>query len=404
MVQLPRSKRFEMTWIYLAIKEWTRRPLRSAVTMTGVAIAVAGFYTVLAFSRGYQSGVRLELQRLGAHVLLVPKGCPYDAASMALHGANWPCYLKQEYLAEARNVPGVAAAAPVFMSAVYGSNSSPAIYLGVDTNILSLKPGWQFAGSFPRTTGALLLGSEVQRRNGWKIGQEVALPGLSGVSGRVTGFLAPTHGAEDAFIYLPLADAQQLFRHAGELTYILVRLADPNRLDEVVSQLRGCDAGLAMNVVPLAHLLKTIQAMVDSTRMFLTAIAVVAVLIAGTGVTNTLLMALTERTREIGVMRALGASRSDVIRLMWMETLQLCFAGALCGVSAAALLAPTIEAWARARLPFVPTDPLVRWDMRVAVLSGAMSLVLGSLAAVLPSWRAARVMPAVAIRTKGDCR
>jgi len=47
---------------------------------------------------------------LGAHVLVVPKGCPYDAASMALHGANWPCYLKQSYLEEVRAVAGVATA------------------------------------------------------------------------------------------------------------------------------------------------------------------------------------------------------------------------------------------------------------------------------------------------------
>ena len=101
------------------MKEWQRRPLRTAVAAAGVAIATAALFSLLAFQRGYRDGVRSELDRLGAHVLLAPKGCPYDAASMALHGASWPCYLKQNYLAEVRAVRGVATAAPVFMAAVY---------------------------------------------------------------------------------------------------------------------------------------------------------------------------------------------------------------------------------------------------------------------------------------------
>ncbi len=392
-----------MTWLQLATSEWRRKPLRSALTASGIAIAVAGFCSLLAFSRGYKTGVRLELNRLGAHILLVPKGCPYDAASMALHGANWPCYLEQEYLTEARSVPGVATAAPVFMAAVYDSNSSHVVYLGVDTNILALKPAWHVQGSFPAAEGALLIGSEVQKHTGWQLGARVSPPGLHAQFGTVTGILAPTQGAEDSFIYLRLPDAQRLFHHTNELTHILVRLSDPDQMDNVVAQLRGCNAGLAMNVVPLAHLFRTIQKVVDSTRFLLGVIALIALLIAGTGVTNTILMAVSERTREIGVMRALGASRTDIFRLVWLETLQLCLLGSLCGLGGAALFGPAVETWTRSRLPFVPSDPLVHWDFGVAAAGVVLALMLGSLAALLPASRAARLMPVVAMRTKESC-
>src|SRR6266576_5474896 len=108
-----------MTWTKLSLKEWQRRPLRTGVTVAGVAIAVAALFSLLAFQRGYREGVRSELDRLGAHVLVVPKGCPYDAASIALHGASWPCYLQENYLKQVRAVDGVATAAPVFMNALY---------------------------------------------------------------------------------------------------------------------------------------------------------------------------------------------------------------------------------------------------------------------------------------------
>src|SRR5579859_3726696 len=172
-----------MTWAQLSFKEWRRRPLRTAVTTAGVAIATAALFSLLSFQRGYREGVRQELDRLGAHVLLVPKGCPYDSASMALHGATWPCYLKQLYLAEVRTVPEVATAAPVFMTALYDTTAAQSVYVGVERNILALRPGWHITGSFPRHAGDLLLGSEVARRNSWQVGQEVKLPGLTNQSG-----------------------------------------------------------------------------------------------------------------------------------------------------------------------------------------------------------------------------
>src|SRR5690348_16011998 len=128
-----------MTWLELSFKEWRRRPVRTAVTTAGVAIATAALFSLLSFQRGYREGVRQELDRLGAHVLLVLKGCPYNAASMALHGASWPCYLKERYLDEVRTVPEVATAAPVLMSALYDERAQ-AVYVGVDSNIVALRP------------------------------------------------------------------------------------------------------------------------------------------------------------------------------------------------------------------------------------------------------------------------
>src|SRR5436190_5129470 len=173
----------------LALRNLTRRPVRAAVTTAGVAIAVAAFFSIVSFQRGYQQGLRLELDRLGAHLLVVPKGCPYDAASMALHGANWPCYLKDRYLQEVRAAPGVATAAPVFMAALTGtcpaSGNPPErqgageqfVYLGVKPDILGVKRSWQIQGTFPARPGELLAGSALAADRGWRLGQTIDLPG-----------------------------------------------------------------------------------------------------------------------------------------------------------------------------------------------------------------------------------
>jgi putative ABC transport system permease protein len=390
-----------MTWLQLSLKEWRRRPLRTSVTCAGVGIAAAALFSLLAFQQGYREGVRQELDHLGAHILLVPKGCPYDAASMALHGATWPCYLKQSYLAEVRTVPEVATAAPVFMTALYDAASEQAVYVGVESNILSLRPSWRIHGSFPRNDGDLLVGSVVAQRYAWRLGQQVQLPGLKKQYGMITGVLSPTQGGEDTFIHLRLDDAQRRFKHPQELTHILVRLSDPNGLDKAVAQLRGCDAGLAMNVVPLAHVFRTIQSLVNSTRLLLGCIAAVAFLVAGAGLSNTILIAVAERQRELGMMRAIGASRADIFRLVWLETLQTCFGGAVLGMAVAFLASRGLDAWVRSVLPFAPSGPVIHWEWWIAAVCTGGALILGSLAGLLPASRAAAVPPMITIRGSG---
>ena len=387
-----------MNWLALSLNEWRRRPLRTGVTAAGVAIAVAAMFSLLAFHEGYRDGMRSEIDRLGAHVLVVPKGCPYDAASIALHGANWPCYLKSSYLTEVAGTPGVASAAPAFMAALTGTNGSQIVYVGINERMLALKPGWKIEGTFPRGSGEILAGAEAARMRNWKPGERVALPELAGRSASVAGILQATHGADDTFIYTRIEDAQSWFQHRGELTHILVRLNDANLLDETVTALRGCDAGMDMNVVPLAHLFRTIQSLVNSTRLLLGCVALIGLLVAATGVSNAVLMSVTERSREIGIMRAIGASRGDVFRLIWLETLQVCAAGAIAGVLVAFTSSHAVESWLRSRLPFAPSDALIRWEWWISAACVGGALVLGSLAALLPASRAADLSPIEAMR------
>lgn len=387
-----------MAFIKLALQNMVRRKLRTSVTLTGVAVAVAALFSLLAFQRGYQTGMRDELDRLGAHVLVVPKGCPYDAASTALHGASWPCYLKYAYLEQVRKTRGVSVAAPVFMNALYEANGNQTVYLGINDDIQMVKRAWSIEGSLPVKTGDILLGAAAAKSLRVQRGQEFDLPGLEGAKGRVCGLLATTQGADDNFLYMPLADAQRLFKRQGQLTHILVRLQDPNSLEDVVGALRACEAGMDMNIVPLTHLFRTIQSMVNSTRLLLGCIALVALLVAGAGVSNTVLMAVTERTREIGVMRSVGASMGDIFRLIWMETVQICLLGGVAGVAVALVGAQSLEGWLRSRLPFAPTGTLIHPEASIIVACLAGAALLGSLAGLLPAWRASRLSPVEAIR------
>ena len=176
-----------------------RRKLRTFVTALGVAIAVAALFSLLAFQRGYQAGMQGELDRLGAHVLVVPKGCPYDAASIALHGASWPCYLKEAYLAQVTDDGRRATAAPLLMNALYDETGGQSVYLGAEPGLLAVKRGWHIAGQFSRT-GAGLPGRGERGAESCilQIGQTFALPGLKKRNGAKRDGTCGGHFAADA--------------------------------------------------------------------------------------------------------------------------------------------------------------------------------------------------------------
>jgi putative ABC transport system permease protein len=394
-----------MSVIHLALSNLRRRKLRTLVTGSGVALAVALAFCLLSFYRGYQRGLQTELDRLGAHLLLVPKGCPYDAASVALHGASWPCYLKEEYVQAVERTQHVAHVAPVLMMAVYDTGQKQqTVYCGITNQMRKLRPGWQVQGTFPQNAGDLLVGYEAAKTRGWKVGQTVRInPGSSAPfptapqTWRVSGILEQTGGPDDLFLFPRLSDAQALWGKPKELTHVLVRLDNPDNMEQAVRDLRGCDAGMEMTVVPLAHLFQTIRDLAQGTRLLLGCVALTALIGAGAGVGNTVFMAVAERAQEIGVLRAIGWSRGQVFTLVWLETALLTLASGIAGVVLATVICPAFEAYLRSRLPYAPSDALLRPEVSVGSLCLLLSLFVGTLAAFVPARRAAQLFPVQAM-------
>ncbi len=215
----------------------------------------------------------------------------------------------------------------------------------------------------------------------------------------VSGVLARTNSQDDGLTFLPQKTLQRIFGLEDKLVVILVKLTDVTRTDEVASALRqaSMDAEAGMNVFPLSELLNTLTSLLSSTRVFVLAIVAVALVVGGVGVLTTILMAVYERTREIGMMKAMGAGRPDVFRLIWLETLMTTIAGGFAGVALALLSGRGVVALLRVVLPHTPADFALGMTGSTFVICISVSVVLGMLAGTWPAWRAASISPIEAI-------
>lgn len=390
----------------LAMKNLRRRPARTLLTMTSVAVSVAVLFSLLTFNSGYQDALRQQLQQMGVHVMVVPIGCPYEAASLVLQGGEIENYLEADAAERIAALEGVAIAAPSLMHAVVKPEEGRTdIYLGIDERTFQLKNWWRLEGSGAVPTGDLLeqpdavvLGYDaalIEKRE--EIGEKLWIPEIESEFS-VTGILEATGSQDDGFFYLPLATAQSKFNQLGKITAVQVRLTDPSLAADIATELEAMLPNA--EIIQMEELLGSMTALMDSARALIFAIVAVAITISALGVLNTMLMSVFERTREIGVLRATGAGRLHIFSLIWSETLGLTLAGGAAGLVLAVVGARSVEAVIKRFVPMAPKGAMASFDLRSAMICVIAILSVGLLAGIYPALRAASTRTIQALRSE----
>ena len=389
----------------LAIKSLLQRPARTLLTMVSVAAAVAVLFSLLSFNSGYQDGLQNQLQQMGVHLMVVPIGCPYEAASLVLEGGEIENYLNQSVAEKIAGMEGVAIAAPSLMHAIVRPEDGRTdIYLGIDEEHLRLKNWWELQvgeeldASLLAREDALLMGWDaavIEKRD--TLGDKLWVPEID-TAFTVTGILEATGTQDDGFFYIPLATAQERFDLHEQITGVQIRLTDPTLAAGVADELEVMFPGA--EIIRMEELLGSMNALMDSARALIFAIVAVVIAISAVGVLNTMLMSVFERTREIGVLRATGAGRLHIFSLVWTETLALTMAGGVAGLGLAAVSARGVESVIKRFVPMAPQDAMASLDPRAALICLVAILGVGLVAGIYPSLRAANIRTIEALRSE----
>ena len=391
-----------MKALSVAYKNLKRKKIRTALTIGGVAIAVGVLVSLFGFDAGYQRGLDSDIDKLGYHLLVTAKGCPYEAATLMLKGGGGLRYMEEDVYKKIVNDPRIDKITPQLVSSVYNQEGPEgrgafALYMGVEHSYIDLKPwskfksgGW-FSG--PDADEAIMgyEAAEVEQRS---VGDKVFIPTNNKVL-TVVGIFERTGTQDDGIIFIPLATAQRIFDLPGKLTGIGIKLKNIQTISEFEESLYD-EPGI--QVVSLAQVRGTILNLVSSARLMANSIALIAIFIAIIGVTNTILMSVFERTREIGVMKALGASALDVFKIIWLETILLCVFGGILGIALAVFGSSVVEQVIRHTLPYTPAGKLVFIKPSLLAISFVAILIIGVISGTYPALRASLMKPIEAIR------
>ncbi len=381
-----------MKLVSLAWRNLKRHRIRSVLTVIGIAVSAMTLFTILAFNSGYDRALEEEMKSSGVHMYLSMEGCPMQAASLILHGGEIPTYLEQQMLEYVQARQEVRAAGGMLISTVISGGRADLFY-GVTDEVKDLKPNWKLDGSWFKGPDSVILGYDVARDQKKKPGDRIFIKSLDREF-KVSGTLRKSSNEDDGFYFLPLETAQEIFSKQRQLTAIGVQLRDPTQLQKVKTDLERIGA----YVVPASDITELITDLVSGTKSILLLIVAVVLLVTGLGVFNTVMMATFERKEEFGYLRCVGAKKTHIFELIFLETMLLCVAGLAFGLLGGFGLTFVIDGWIRGFLAYAPAGKLLRPDILGAVLTLGVVLAMGAVAGIYPGYRASRVSPIGAVR------
>ncbi len=385
-----------MNFITLAVKNLVRRRGRTALTVLGVAIAITVLFSLLSFNSGYEKQLSGELDSMGIHMLAVPKGCPYEAASLIIHGGVIPKYLSNSDVAEAKKIEGIEIASPMLLHQFY-KDEKPHIVYGINIEDMKrLKPYWKVEGRFfsQNEEGTMVIGRNLAETENLKVGDVVPF-GPDEIPFTIVGILERTGTQDDEFHFLPLEVAQRIFGKPDQITTIAIRVNDISRMSEISNQLERIPD---MQVVTMTQIMGTIMNLVGSAQTLLISVIIIAIIISAVGIINTLLMSVNERTREFGMMKALGASGLDIGKLVVIETLLITASGGILGLLVSISGASLIEGFVKGIIPYSPAGRLMSPEPGLIGLCLLFSIGIGLICGLYPAIKSSRLTPMEAIR------
>jgi putative ABC transport system permease protein len=388
-----------MTFFKLALTNLFTHRLRNVLTVLGIAISVVALYSIISFNKGFLNGLKSELEKTGLHFMVVPVGCPHEVASLVLHGAITPSYLDNEIAGKLTKIVGenISLLAPilVYQKPNRTFNRVDMIQGMEFSNVEKIKPWWKIKGRAPSGEDEILLGYDIAEHDKIQPGSHYVYPGER--TFKVVGVLEKTSSKDDAFVYMSLTAAQQLLGKEGAVTAFGLRLKDPVMLSSVVEKLAKELPGI--QIVTMSQVFNSISTLAASARVLSLSVVAIALIVGIVGVMNTVLMTVFERTQEIGMMRAVGASKSDIFRIILMESAILSGAGGIFGVLFALIFSPAVESFVKTFMPYVPQGKLITFNPMLFFLCFFFAVIAGTLAGFYPAWRAAKISPIEAIRS-----
>ncbi|MBI2869251.1 MAG: ABC transporter permease [Chloroflexi bacterium] len=392
--------------------------LRSSLTVLGVVIGVAAVIALMAVGQGAQNMIISNVQGLGSNLLFIRPGGFTQAGVRSGAGTAQSLTLEDAYAiaGEVPNVVGVAPYVSSFMQIVAGGQNTRSQVIGITPDYQTVLDLGTQQGDyisyehFQAASKVAVIGPNIGVTlfgDSDPLGQNMRIGSITvRIIGVLEGKGESAMGSTDDAILIPLTAMQQTMAQSrtnrGDriVSSITVGVTDPAYVsqvtEEVASLLRyrhqvavGQDDDFI--ITSQQQLIDTISSSIGTMTLLLAAIAAISLLVGGIGVMNIMLVSVVERTREIGIRKALGARERDIWTQFLVEAAFLTLAGGVLGI---------LLGWGGATL--VARSGIIETaiSLRIVVLAVSVSIGIGLFFGFYPAWNASRLDPVQALRAE----
>ena len=399
---------------FVALRYLTRRKglfaiITTLIGVAGVSVGVAALITTLSVMNGFQSDIKTKVIGAQSHILVF---------------GRMPASTYPEQIRKIEQIPLVEAAAPhIYGQAIlsYDGQSVGLVVRGLDPEqekkINSLSRSLTEGSFAPKDWAAdapapLVLGTELAAGLGADVGDDVVLISPQSISTsagmfpkmkkfRVSGLLRTGYYEFDNTIaYAGLADASDFLGLKGGVTGVAVKLHDLNKAEQAAQQIREA-IGLGYSVRTFAQLNSTLYAALKLEKAVMFIILFLIIIVASLNIAGNLILLGTEKLRDIGLMRAMGASPKMIRKVFMWEAMVIATLGICLGIALACLLCWIIATFNIVELPgdiyYLTKVPVrMEWSDVLAVVGGSYFICF--FAGLYPAAKASRVNPTDAIR------
>ncbi|MES2216271.1 MAG: ABC transporter permease [Patescibacteria group bacterium] len=387
----------------------TANKVRTSLTMLGIIIGIGSVIAMVSIGQGAQASIQSSIQGLGSNLLTIFPGALQPGRGIVSSGRGAAQSLKNEDVEVLKTIPGISLLAPELdrrfqiVSSVGNNTNSTVIGTVPDyaaVRNLTLSGGAFFTDSQSSSLAKVaVLGSTAAKD---LFGENDPMGGtikINGVIFRVIGLLQSKGGSgfanQDDTIFVPLQTMQKILTGVDYLSTIAVSVTNKDDMPTVQAQAtellitkHRVDTA-DFSIISQADILGTLNQVTDAFTLFLAAIASISLVVGGIGIMNMMLTTVTERTREIGLRKAIGATRRDINVQFLTEAVALTLIGGAIGVALGWGVAAGVS-W----LGLLQTQV----SLTSVLLAFGVSAVIGIVFGYYPARRASRLNPIEALR------
>lgn len=378
-----------------SLKNIKNNKLRSALTMLGLVIGIASVIILVGIGNGTSNQVTLQVQSLGTNVLTLN----INSSDTSLE------YSQLDNLLKIDNIESVAPYKSVSSTVTRGDTTSQRASIiattqeYMNTTNLTISKGRILSViDLENNSKVCLLGNDIASTLfslSNPIGQTIKINGDNyTVIGVITAVGNSMGSNIDDMIIIPFTTAKYLGSDTS-INSLYIKVQDENKIEKTTSLIENYitqTLGITTDYFSVSSqdsMLDTMESVNDTLSLLLAGIASISLIVGGIGVMNVMLVSVTERTKEIGIRKALGAKRSDVLVQFLIEALVLCICGGIIGVISGILIGAVLG---KMGYTFTPNTSII-------ILSFSSSALIGIIFGIFPARKAAKLNPIDALHT-----